>query len=333
MTNLNKSKILDKYLENKHSLKEWITLKEWFKNDQDYKELKNILQHKAALSGTANNSNSETINNLFNKIASDIWQKETLKAKTINIRNIILRVAAAVVIGLLIGNYVSSLSTKHQPVYYAAHSPKGSVSEMLLPDGSIIFLNAGSRIKYSIDGENGNREVFLTGEAWFDIAKDKEKPFVVRTPFYNINVTGTKFNVKAYEDDNNVTTTLEEGEIIVESSANFTLAEKVILKAGDQVILDKESNSVNIKTVNTKWFTSWKDNKLILVNMNLKEFIVILERKYGVDIEVDDDKILDMHVDCTIKNESIIEILDIIQKMLPVSYKIIGQEIIIKTNN
>ena len=149
---------------------------------------------------------------------------------------------------------------------------------------------------------------------------------------YDVNVTGTQFNVKAYETDNEVTTTLEEGQVIIHSTENFKLAEEVILKPGEQVILNNDSKELTIKTVNTKWFTSWKDNKLIFVNMDLKDLVVLLERKYGVDIEVKNKDILDLHFDGTIKNESIIEILDIIKKALPINYKIVGQKIEITDN-
>lgn len=268
----------------------------------------------------------------YKKLFARIWArieqaKKQSNPKTRHI-NTFLKIAAAVVVGLIIGTYVSSIKTiSHQPVYYAAHSPKGSVSEMILPDGSVIFLNADSRIRYSFDGENGIREVFLTGEAWFDVAKNEKKPFVVRTPFYDVDVTGTQFNVKAYESDKSVTTTLEKGQVVIHATGNFKLAENVILKPGEQITLNKETREMNIKTVNTKWFTSWKDNKLIFVNMNLKDLATLLERKYGVDIEIKNKEILALHFDGTIKNESIIEILEIIKKALPINYKIVGQKI------
>lgn len=268
---------------------------------------------------------------IFEKLWAKIEKSKTQSKSKIKYLNTFIKVAAAVVIGLFIGFYVNSIKTNQEPIYYAAHSPRGSVSEMVLPDGSIIFLNSGSRIKYSIDGEKGIREVFLNGEAWFDVEKNKNKPFVVHTSFYDVNVTGTQFNIKAYDSDNKVTTTLEEGEVIIQSTENFRLAENITLKPGEQVVLDKNSQELLIKTVNTKWFTSWKDNKLIFVNTNMKEFIIILERKYGVDIEIKNKAILDLHVDCTIKNETIIEILEIIKKTLPVNYEIVGQKIVITT--
>lgn len=261
---------------------------------------------------------------MFAALWNTIEKQEQRKTRYLNV---VVRVAAALVIGLFLGFYANSLINRQEPVFYAAHSPKGSVSEMILPDGSVIFLNAGSRIKYSIDGKNGIREVFLTGEAWFEVAKNKKKPFVVHTPFYDVHVTGTQFNVKAYEADKEVTTTLEEGEVVIKATESYKLAEDVILKPGEQVVLNKESRELNIKIVNTNWYTSWKDNKLIFVNMNMKELVVLLERKYGVEIDVNNKEILKLHFDGTIKNESIIEIMEILKKTLPINYKIVGQKI------
>ena len=288
-------------------------------------QLKDILLEEAQTTQADNNPPTD-FKKLFDRLWKHIEQKPE-KSKS-RLLKPFLRIAAAIAIGLFIGIYVSSIqSVPTEPVYYAAHSPKGSVSEMLLPDGSVIYLNADSKIKYSIDGKDGIREVFLTGEAWFDVQKNTDKPFVVHTPFYDVNVTGTQFNVKAYETDNQVVTTLEEGQVIIQSTENYKHAEDVTLKPGEQLTLDKQLKKIDIKTVNTNWYTSWKDNKLIFVNMNLKDLVVLLERKYGVDIEVKNKEILDLHFDGTIKNESIIEILEILKKALPVNYKIVGQKI------
>ncbi|QGY43452.1 DUF4974 domain-containing protein [Maribellus comscasis] len=271
--------------------------------------------------------------NLFNKLWAKIEKEQKQNKTKVRFLYHAVKIAAAILVGLFIGIYVTSLQeTADAPVYYAAHSPKGSVSEMILPDGSVIFLNADSRIRYSVEGKEGNREVFLEGEAWFDVEKNKNKPFIVHTPYYDVNVTGTQFNVKTYKTENEIITTLEEGQIIIQSSENFKLAQDVIVRPGEQVVLNKDSKILTIKEVNTSWYTSWKDNKLIFVNMNLKDLVVLLERKYGVDIEIKNKEILDLHFDGTIKNESIIEFLEIVKKALPINYKIVGQKIEITDN-
>ena len=240
----------------------------------------------------------------------------------------ISKIAAILIIGLLLGISLQYLK-KSEPVYYTSVAPKGSVSQLILPDQSMVYLNAGSELKYSAVGSNGPREVFLVGEGWFDVAKNEKKPFIVHTPSYDIHVTGTQFNVKAYQADDEFVTTLEEGTVQITSSENMKMKGTQELRPGEQLIYHKQKNVVEINNVNTRMFTSWKDNKLIFINMNLKELIVLLERKYGVDIKVTDNVILDYHYDGTIKDETILEVLDLLKETLPVKYKIEGQTILI----
>ncbi len=244
----------------------------------------------------------------------------------------LIQVAAVLITGLIMGYFINFSISPSVPVYYTSLAPKGSVSEMYLPDGTHIFLNSGSQIKYSVDGLKGMREVFLTGEAWFQVARMKRKPFLVHTSFYDVQVTGTTFNVKAYSDDKEVTTTLEEGSVHVKLLDNQKYNEEKILKPGEQLTYNKELKNIGINEVNPKWFTSWKENKLIFVNMSLKDLRILLERKYGVDIEISDKSILNYHYDGTIKNESILEVLEILRQTLPIQYQVVGQKIIINKN-
>lgn len=260
---------------------------------------------------------------LWNRIELNSTKSET---NLISISTL-LKIAAILLIGIVLGVLVQPLLKNQEPVYYVAHAPKGSVSEVVLPDSTVIFLNADSKITYSLNGENGNREVYLEGEAWFNVEKNDRQPFLVHTGFYNVLVTGTQFDIKAYPADNEVITTLEEGRVVIKNTDNFKLTEELVLKPGEQVVLNKTSRALNVKSVNTKWYTSWKDNKLIFVNTSLKDLEILLERKYGVEIEIKNSDLLDLHFDGTIKNESIIEILEIIKKTLPINYQIAGQKI------
>lgn len=247
----------------------------------------------------------------------------------------LLKIAAVLFIGLFIGILAQSLQ-KTEPVFYTAIAPKGSISQMILPDNSMVYLNAGSELKYTeetpknlLAGKKGSRKVFLTGEAWFDVSKNEKKPFVVHTPFYNVEVLGTQFNVKAYPNDDEVVATVEGGKVKVVSSESFTIKEAQTLQTGEQLIYSK-NKGINIIEVNTRRYTAWKNNRLIFINMNLKELFVLLERKYGVDIEVADNMVLNYHYDSTITNETILEVLDLIAETLPIKYKIEGQKVIIQ---
>jgi transmembrane sensor len=240
----------------------------------------------------------------------------------------ISKIAAILILGLLLGLTVQNLK-KTEPVYFTSIAPKGSVSQMVLPDNSIVYLNAGSQLKYTVEGLKGKREVFLDGEAWFDVTKNEKKPFVVHTPFYDVKVFGTQFNVKAYKTDNEIVTTLEKGSVQIASSENFKISENQMLRPGEQLIYSSLKKTIEVKKVETRMFTSWKDNKLIFINMNLKELIVLLERKYGVEIKTSDNSILNYHYDGIIKDETILEVLDLLKETLPIKYKIEGQTILI----
>jgi ferric-dicitrate binding protein FerR (iron transport regulator) len=249
-----------------------------------------------------------------------------------NNRQLFLRLAAILIIGVVTGALAVKYATRQEPIFITSAAPKGSVAQMILADSTLVYLNAGSEIRYSPETKQNRREVFLNGEAWFDVTKNNKKPFVVHTSGYDVQVTGTRFNVKSYSTENEITTTLEEGQVQITSSGNFRLAKTVVLQPGEQVSLNKNLNTLSRKRVDTQLFTSWKDNKLIFLNMNFGELIILLERKYGVDIDVDDAGILKYHYTGTIKNESILEILEIIKHTLPIEFRIEGQKVIINKN-
>lgn len=242
------------------------------------------------------------------------------------------RIAAVIIFAMLLGGAVMMFSNRTEPVYLTATAPRGSISQIVLPDSTLIYLNAGSEIKYNI-GENQKRqEVSLNGEAWFHVRAQKNKPFVVHTGTYDVRVMGTEFNVKAYEADMNIETTLEKGSVVIvpkEKSGKFKMLE---LSPGEQLIFNKSSKSLSVKEVNAEKYSAWKDNKLIFINMKLEELIVVLERKFGVDINVENSAILQYHYYGTIRNETIIEILELLKKTLPISYRIVDQKIEIIEN-
>jgi len=273
----------------------------------------------------------------FDEIFERLWRRRKIEIADSNSwSRLFVRFAqwaAILIVGLFLGYYFEAYKKGSAPIYYTSVTPKGSVSEMLLPDGTQIFLNSGSKIKYSVEGVNSMREIFLTGEAWFQVAKMKEKPFLVHTSMYDVLVTGTSFNVKAYPDEKDVTTTLEEGHVSVKSSENLKFADDIQLKPGEQLTYNTESGKFQVHEVNTRWYTSWKDNKLVFVNMSLKDLTVLLERKYGIEIEIGDQSILDYHYDGTIKDETILEVLEILKRTLPIQYQVVNQKIVIQKNN
>jgi transmembrane sensor len=264
------------------------------------------------------------LNRIHQEIAPELKEIRRVKIRQRTIH--IARIAAILVIGIFLGISIPKLK-KTDPESYAFVAPKGSISQMILPDNTMVFLNSGSELKYVHSGSSRNREVFLNGEAWFQVTKDKKRPFVVHTGFYDVNVTGTEFNVNAYNQDNEIVTTLVEGSVLITSTGQFRINADISLDPGQQLVFNRDQLEVKKKNVEPKYFTSWKDNKLVFINMSLEDLVILLERKYGVDIKVADKSLLSYHYDGTIKNESILEIMELLKMTLPIQYKVVDQTI------
>jgi transmembrane sensor len=267
--------------------------------------------------------------NEWRRFRETVGSTQEIKTKrVVKMRTFWPAIAAVLLVGLVFSSIVI-FSVRQDTACFTAVAPKGSITKMIMPDNSVIYLNAGSEIRYSQSKLKTQRDVFLSGEAYFDVTKNKRKPFVVHTDYYDVKVMGTKFNVKTYSDDNSIETTLEKGSVLVTSNQNISLPQDFYLKPGEQLAYNREENTIGIKKVDPQLYVSWKDNHLRFINMDLDELFKLMERKYGVEIEIEDDAILDYHYSGTIKNESILELLEIIQYTTPIHYEIEGQKVLI----
>ncbi|MCW0483212.1 FecR family protein [Gaoshiqia sediminis] len=168
--------------------------------------------------------------------------------------------------------------------------PYGKKSMIQLSDGTLVWLNAGSQLIYPSTFQRKKREVVLIGEAYFDVAKNPSKPFIVRTADMHVKVLGTRFDVSAYPEDPVVETILEEGSVALEVvSKKFAHSgEEVILKPNQKISLNKEDGVANIKTVDVSMYTSWKDGILKTDREDLVRVIKKVERYYNIQIEMKD---------------------------------------------
>ncbi len=323
-----KSKILA-YLDEELGEDELKELSDWISKSKEnaryFARVKDLWE--SSLANAAQIADSE---NEWKRFRTIVLSEKNPNPSSIKIWKTFIRVAAVLLIGIFIGKFVDLILEVPQPIYCTAIAPEGSISNVILPDSTIIYLNAGSKIKYPVNPEVKQREVYLSGEAWFNVSKNPQKPFIVHTDYFNVNVLGTEFNVKAYDEDLDVVATLEEGSILITSSNKIKIKKNINLKPREQMVFNKNTKSVLIKEVDPKIYSSWKDNKLTFLKMSLKELVILLERKYGVDIKVLNPEILDYHYSGTIKNETIIEILNLIEHTIPIQYEIDDQQIIIK---
>ncbi|MEO1010445.1 MAG: FecR domain-containing protein [Bacteroidota bacterium] len=174
----------------------------------------------------------------------------------------------------------------HPQAFDALHTiyvPYGQTFSITLSEGSKVWLNSGSTLKFPhFFAPSAQRKVFLMGEGFFDVAKDAERPFIVRAENVDVEVLGTRFNVSAYGTESNITTTLVEGSVNVFKESKPE--DKVLLYPNHQAAFAKEKGTFALKKVNTKLYTSWMENKLVIDHLSFQEILDRLERSYNVTI-------------------------------------------------
>lgn len=160
--------------------------------------------------------------------------------------------------------------------------PFGKTSEILLPDGTRVYLNAGSRLVYPEFFVDKKREVLLVGEAFFEVKKDENHPFIVQTTEIRVKVMGTKFNVCAYPTDKIIETVLTEGKVSLERNNSGLFSETEDLEPGQMASFNKTSGETLINKVDTDNYTLWKDGLYKFEHSDLNRVIKKLERYYNV---------------------------------------------------
>ncbi|HTN08562.1 FecR family protein [Agriterribacter sp.] len=223
----------------------------------------------------------------------------------------------------------------------------GAHTKIILPDGSTVLLNAGSKLTYNNNFDAAVREVALSGEAYFDVKKDVRRPFIIHAQTMNIRVLGTAFNVKSYPGDKSSETSLIRGSI--EVTMNDRPDEKIILRPSEKLVVmnDREMkkdagkinagipSSITISKINyapadsAVIETSWIDNRLIFRNKIFTELAVELERKYGLPFRFEDENAKQLMFDVNFKNETIHQVLQALQLANPFNYSIEKEAIII----
>lgn len=169
--------------------------------------------------------------------------------------------------------------------------PKGKTYQLLLSDGTKIWLNSETELTYPTRFAGDKREVTLNGEAYFQVAKNKEKPFIVNANGMEVQVLGTSFNVSCYTTDNIFSTTLVEGSVSVKTE--HTGAETIT--PSEQFTFNRENIQTDVQTVNTELFTSWIEGKYIFKNATLEEIVKKLQRWYDFSINYEDEGLKHNH--------------------------------------
>ncbi len=207
--------------------------------------------------------------------------------------------------------------------YNTLQTPIGGEYNLVLADGTKIWLNAASELKYPVLFDRKNRKVFLKGEAYFEVAENKNKPFVVNINEMKITVLGTKFNIMAYHNEKNIKTTLVSGSVRIETISKNKNNEEVYLQPGYQAVLDKESQQLKVNEVDTKIYTAWINGKFVFNNETLDEIMRKLERWYDFKTYFYDKKTMNYHFSGTLKRyENISNILEMIELTTKITFNI-----------
>lgn len=270
-------------------------------------------------------SEIETIDSqaAFAQVQSRI-RKEQRSARALNT---VIRVAAGLFIPLLLASSWLLYRQLH-PDNHAGFaiqeisSPAGIRSQVVLPDGSKVWLNAESTIKFPVPFPKDSRNVDLMGEAFFDVAKNPEQPFVVHSGNVDVKVLGTRFNYKAFKEDNTIEVVLEEGKIAL-SLNNHSGTKEAVLKPGDRAVIEKASGETKISNQRINKYIAWHTGKLVFENTPMSDVALMLERWYGIEVIVQDKEIMNYRFTTTFDNESLFQVIELLGLSSPIRFKYI----------
>lgn len=267
--------------------------------------------------------------------------------------------ALLVFLGLSITGWLFFGNNSTDPVslaYVETKAPNGSRSLITLPDNTTVWLNAGTTFRYPVDYGKTSRNVFLNGEAYFRVSKNKKLPFVVNTTDIAVTALGTAFNVKAYDDENTIETTLEEGKVRIDATGEGPgkeLFHPVFLKPQQNAVFQKRTGEMALtntvasdslsgagqqprmeiipitvsNVADTRVYTSWKDARWIFKNERLGTLVPKLERRYDVSVVFVDKELEDYAFSGILLEESLEQVLAAIQLAAPVRFEIHGKQV------
>ncbi|MCX6301287.1 MAG: FecR family protein [Bacteroidia bacterium] len=270
-----------------------------------------------------------------------------------------IRYAAIFIIAFLAGGFLfyqfghrsSSMSAQGKSELVV---PMGSRAQFTLEDGTVVTLNAGSTLKTDNRFGINDRVVELEGEGYFKVAKDKLRPFIVKTPYLKVTALGTEFNVKAYSIDKTIETTLVNGSVKVESISDISNGEITILQPNQKLTFYKEDSRIEDNStkpagkshteikpvkvqntasavrlvkenVNIEPVVSWKENRWIFENQSLSQMAVDLERKFDVQILFTSERLKSYRFTGTILAEPIEQVLEVMSITSPIDFKLNGR--------
>ncbi|WP_455584641.1 FecR family protein [Bacteroides sp.] len=315
--------ILEKYIHGSISEEEYNELKQRIQDDSDRSipdMLDDCWQNDLNIHVMPQRAKERTRKHIDEKIKKDI-------------RRMWLKRASAIAASLLLPVLILSTVYLYREVNHYKQIPnivsvnRGQRAGITLPDGTIVHLNSESKLTYTPDFNGKLREVSLEGEAFFEVTPNKEKPFIVKTSVFNVEVLGTSFNVSVYNDENIVETALIEGK--VKLTMNKCPSKPVYLAPSQKFVYSKDERKGGISIMEEDSELAWKQGILAFNAVPLKEVLRRIERWYGVTIHYDKDSLVNDKFTGQFKMISIQEMMNILRIHYNLKFKIENNNIYI----
>lgn len=210
---------------------------------------------------------------------------------------------------------------------FALETAYGEKSKLILADGTVVWLNAGSSLRYAGNFNTRNREVLLTGEAYFEVTKQADgTPFIVKTDQYSVLVKGTKFNVSSYPEDLSAKTTLLEGSVDI-----LYKGRHIPVAPGELLSLDKQNGCFSRQRVQASQYKSWTEGRVEYDKITLNELAIRLSRKYDVRIHLDDNLEKEIAFRVSLRNEETVgDVFQALSEIIPIRYERQGRDIYVR---
>ena len=342
--NPKKQDILKKFFRNECSEKEIEQLSHWMNDENEQTEIEHLIDELWYQSEALPESVDVNSDKIFEQVQQKINQqgnKKVYRRKRahsflFNDKNVFRKMAKIAAVFLLpvllltAGYYLVNHHSENKIAFNTVIVPKGQKKVITLSDGTRVWINSGSTFRYPKTFKGKNREVQLTGEAFFDVTHNQKHPFIVSTNEVNIKVLGTVFNVSAYPDDHSITTTLVRGRVVAyRKSASETLGNRVFLFPGQEAKYSSAEQRFTLTTVNAGKAGSWKSGNLMFNNTPLTEVVKKLNRWYNVNIQIQDTTIETYLYSVNFKNKPLKTVEEILSEITPVRFVKSGSEILV----
>ena len=330
------TKILDKYLSGRFSEEKESAVQQWIIKDSNQKEKEEAsIGYWNELDVSADSNTLSAYKRVESKIANVDVPSVKVEKQIADAGNTLVKIplyktlarVAAILIPLfiIVGGYYYYTSAKNNMTEIAV--AYGEDKHLFLPDGSEVWVNAGTTIKYPNEFSKEKRLVLLDGEAYFSVKEEASRPFIVQTKAISVKVLGTKFNVKAYAGDEKAITTLTSGKVEVITNTKTSK----ILHPNEQLIFNKATSTIDIMEILPSETDSWLNGQLIFDNVPLKEILQTLERRFDITISnqtnIPDSKLYAVKF---LKNESLEEIMVIMEELAGFTHNRSDNKMILK---